>query len=212
MISHVSSAFFFWVFLLPQTEAVRFAARGPSITLCAWWVKLWGAEHLWIQLNTKIHYVLALRVGEWVWWLRGTISHSVSQHSFKGKSWLTGRFKFFEGVDKHVAEGDPADVMCWDFQNSFSETSYQRLMEKVNCHEVEVLWFEREATQRKDLTRERAYRWSCVGIHARNCDVQGGWMPRWPSQPMPRHFSWWSQIKLTVQRCSRISSFRVTGV
>lgn len=36
---------------------------GSSVILCAWWVKLWGAEHLWIQLNTETYFVLALEWG-----------------------------------------------------------------------------------------------------------------------------------------------------
>lgn len=85
---------------------------GPSNWSCLLYSK--GVQHYFVCLvgeavgsrislhpaEHESYCVLALRVGEWVRWLRGAASHSitVSQQGVKGKSWLTGGFKFFEGV------------------------------------------------------------------------------------------------------------------
>lgn len=178
MMPNISSALFLWH---PRVEAFSplnwsclLYGKGGLALFCVPGEWRSGEQNIsessWTKKPTEC---LPLEWEKWVWWLRAAASHSitVSQHSFKGKSWLTDRFRFFEGVDKHVAEGDLADITRWDAPNSFNEISHQKLMQKVSCHEVEGLLLEREVVRRKDLMGEKAHKGSLTEIHARNCAV-----------------------------------------
>ncbi|CAM4642329.1 unnamed protein product [Lepidochelys kempii] len=60
-----------------------------------------------------------------------------SQHGFnKGKSCLTNLLEFFEGVNKHVAQGDPVNIVYLDFQKAFDKVPHQRLLRKLSCHGI----------------------------------------------------------------------------
>ncbi|CAM5136677.1 unnamed protein product [Natator depressus] len=60
-----------------------------------------------------------------------------SQHGFcKGKSCLTNLLEFLEGVNKHVDQGDPVDIVYLDFQKAFDKVPHQRLLRKVICHGI----------------------------------------------------------------------------
>ena len=72
--------------------------------------------------------------------IRNTDEHNLlgkSQHAFcKGKSCLTNLLEFFGGVNKHVDEGDPVDIVYLDFQKAFDKVPHQRLLRKVSCHGI----------------------------------------------------------------------------
>ncbi|CAM5147952.1 unnamed protein product [Eretmochelys imbricata] len=44
--------------------------------------------------------------------------------------------KGFEGVNKHVDQGDPVDIVYLDFQKAFDKVPHQGFLCKVSCHEI----------------------------------------------------------------------------
>ncbi|CAM5094205.1 unnamed protein product [Eretmochelys imbricata] len=60
-----------------------------------------------------------------------------SQHGFsKGKSCLINLLEFFEGVNKHVDQGDPVDIVYLDFEKAVDKVPHQTLFCKVSCHGI----------------------------------------------------------------------------
>ncbi|XP_030051022.1 uncharacterized protein LOC115464802, partial [Microcaecilia unicolor] len=76
-----------------------------------------------------------------------------SQHGFsEGKSCLTNLMHFFEGVSKHVDNGEPVDIVYLDFQKAFDKVPHERLLKKLQSHGIGgrvLLWIKNWLKDRK---------------------------------------------------------------
>ncbi|CAM4577882.1 unnamed protein product [Lepidochelys olivacea] len=59
------------------------------------------------------------------------------KHGFsKGKSCLTNLLEFFEGINKHMDQGDPVGIVNLDFQKAFEKFPHKSLLCKISCHGI----------------------------------------------------------------------------
>ena len=70
----------------------------------------------------------------------------------KGRSCLTNLLEFFEDITSIVGNREPVDVVYLDFQKAFDKVLYQRLLHKIEVHNVTgnaLAWIENWLTKRK---------------------------------------------------------------
>ena len=92
-----------------------------------------------VSLTSQVGKVLEKMIkAELVAYLEDNELIKETQHGFrKGRSCLTNLLDFFEAVAREVDQGEPVDVLYFDFKKAFDRVPHERLLVKLRALGVE---------------------------------------------------------------------------